>query len=172
MVSDFGAPGTRPGEPSVRASTRSEVLVRSPLPLILAATIVVTACGSAVDGPPPLTPRPDPVPGPATAALCEAIASAHEAVLRSKPVTAGIRLTRGIAFNRRDADPLVVAAAKRMLAGGLAMDEDRYMASRALAAGECGRAGSPIEPPPIMCLVAPCPQPVPSAASTQELGGP
>lgn len=95
----------------------------------------------------PTTTRPALTRGAATKALCADIDASVRLVAGGNTIGGGLRLLRAVNTYDDDADPTVVAPARRMLAGGLNGDLDAAAVATEAAASACRRLGFPISIP-------------------------
>ena len=106
------------------------------------------------------TPATTPVvlsPAEASGKLCDAVISGDAAVRAGNYVAGGLRLSGGISNYGEAAAPSVTAAARAMLAAGLAVDEEGYVVARQQAATACAPFGRTVPTGGVQCVTFPCP---------------
>jgi hypothetical protein len=95
----------------------------------------------------PTTTRPALTRAAATKALCADIDASVRLVAGGNTIGGGLRLLRAVNTYDDDADPTVVAPARRMLAAGLDGDLQAAATATEAAASACRRLGFPISIP-------------------------
>ena len=95
----------------------------------------------------PTTTRPVLTRAAATKALCADIDASVRLVAAGNTIGGGLRLLRAVNTYDDDADPTVVAPARRMLAAGLDGDLEAAAVATEVAASACRRLGFPISSP-------------------------
>lgn len=95
----------------------------------------------------PTTTRPALTRAAATKALCADIDASVRLVAGGNTIGGGLRLLRAVNTYDDDADPTVVAPARRMLAAGLDGDLEAAAVATEAAASACRRLGFPISIP-------------------------
>jgi hypothetical protein len=114
-------------------------------------TVTTTTARPTTTRPPPTsaptTTRPALTRAAATKALCADIDASVRLVAGGSTIGGGLRLLRAVNTYGDDADPTVVAPARRMLAAGLNGDLEAAAVATEAAASACRRQGFPISIP-------------------------